>query len=167
MARPGPEHPTQARLGRVRLGLVLLAAAVVLPVAALLFPLVGLPSAASNLAVSLLVAGAPEILCLVAVALLGRAGFDALGGRTVPRSAASVREEKVRYYGALLYCGLNTLPIALYAYVPAVMPGGTAKLVILAVTDLGFVLSVLLAGGQFWEKVRRLFVFEPDWPAGS
>jgi hypothetical protein len=167
MARPGPEHPTQARLGRVRLGLVLLAAAVVLPVAALLFPLVGLPSAASNLAVSLLVAGAPEILCLVAVALLGRAGFDALGGRTVPRSAASVREEKVRYYGALLYCGLNTLPIALYAYVPAVMPGGTAKLVILAVTDLGFVLSVLLAGGQFWEKFRRLFVFEPDWPAGS
>lgn len=165
MAQPGPEHPTPVRLGRVRLGFVLLAAAVVLPVAALLGPLFGLPAASSNFGVSLLVAGAPEILCLAAVALLGRAGFDALGGRTAPRSAASVRVEKARYYGALLYCGLNTLPIALYAYAPGVMPGGSTKLVILAVTDLGFVLSVLLAGGQFWEKFRRLFVFEPDWRA--
>ena len=158
MARPGAERRTQARLG-----FVLLAAAVVLPVATLLFPLVGLPSAASNLAVGLLVAGVPEVLCLAAVALLGRAGFEAIGGRTLPRSAASVRAEKARYYGALVYCGLNTLPIALYAYAPAAMPGGTAKLVILAATDLGFVLSVLLAGGQFWEKFRRLFVFEANW----
>ena len=151
------------RLGQMRLGLVLLAAAVVLPVAALAFPLVGLPPASSHLGVSLLVAGGPEMLCLAAVALLGRTGFDAL--RTGGPSPASVRVEKARYYGALLYCGLNTLPIALYAYAPGVMPGGTAKLVILAVTDLGFVLSVLLAGGQFWEKFRRLFVFERDWRA--
>lgn len=170
MARPGAERRTQDRIsrvrrGQVRLGFVLLAAAVVLPVAALLFPLVGLPAASSHLGVSLLVAGAPEVLCLVAIALLGRAGFDALGGRAVPRSAASVRVAKARYYGAIVYCGLNTLPIALYAYAPAVMPGGTTKLVILAATDLGFVLSVLLAGGQFWEKFRRLFVFEPAWGA--
>ncbi len=170
MARPETEGRPQARagqvrLGQVRLGFVLLGVAVVLPVAALLGPVVGLPDASTHVGVSVLVAGVPEILCLAAVALLGRAGFDALGGRTAPRSAASVRVEKARYYGALVYCGLNTLPIALYAYAPGVMPGGTAKLVILAVTDLGFVLSLLLAGGQFWEKFRRLFVFEPDWRA--
>jgi hypothetical protein len=162
MARAGAERGTQ-----VRLGLVLLAASVVLPVAALLFPAVGLPDASSNLAVSLLVAGVPELLCLAAVALLGRAGFDTFGARIVRRSAAATRVSKLRYYGGLVYCGLNILPFALYAYFPSAMPGGTTKLVILAVTDIGFVLALFLTGGQFWEKFRRLFVYEADWPTGA
>jgi hypothetical protein len=147
---------------RIRAGLTLLASSVVVPVAALLFPAFGLPSASSSLFVGLLVAGVPEMLCLAAVALLDREGFDALHAGFRRRPAGSAAVSRLRYYGGLVYCGLNTLPIALYAYVPSAMPGGGAKYVILAATDLGFVLALLLTGGPFWEKFRRLFVWEAE-----
>jgi hypothetical protein len=28
------------------------------------------------------------------------------------------------------------------------------------IADLGFILSVFLMGGEFWEKFRRLFIWE-------
>jgi len=55
--------------------------AVLLPIAALLLPVFGLPSASTNLLVSLLIAGTPEVLCLVAIAVLGREGFPKLAAR--------------------------------------------------------------------------------------
>ncbi len=136
-----------------RVGLVLLGLSVCLPVATLLFPVFGLPSASSNLLVSLLIAGAPEMLCLGAVALLGSAGLPRFHRDAAPAS-------RLRYYGGLVYCVLNTLPISLYAYAPHLMPGGSARYFILSITDLGFILSVFLMGGEFWEKFRRLFVWE-------
>lgn len=137
-----------------RAGIALLIAAIVLPVSALLFPVFGLPSAASSTLVALLIAGIPELLCLAAIALLGREGFSKF---RKPRAPAS----KLRYYGGLLYCLLNGLPMILYTYAPDWMPGGTMKYTILAIADIGFVCSVLLMGGEFWEKFRRLFVWDP------
>ena len=136
-----------------RVGITLLALSVCLPIAALLFPAVGLPSAASSLWVGLFVAGTPELVCLAAIALLGQDGFRRLGCRATSAS-------RLRYYGGLAYCLLNTLPITLYAYAPHVMPEAPTKYFILAATDLGFVLSIFLMGGEFWEKFRRLFVWE-------
>ena len=40
------------------------------------------------------------------------------------------------------------------------MPGSDARIYVLAATDLAFVVSVFLMGGEFWEKVRRIFVYE-------
>lgn len=135
-----------------RIAIALLVLAILLPIAALLLPVFGLPSASSNLFVGLLIAGAPEMLCLVGVALLGR-GLS-------KHVAIPARTSRLRYYGGLAYCLLNGLPLALYAYVPQWMPGGATKYIILAVADIGFVLSVLLMGGEFWEKFRRLFIWE-------
>jgi hypothetical protein len=136
-----------------RAAIALLVLAVMLPIAGLLFPVFGLPSASSNLLVGLLIAGVPEMLCLMGVALLGRSGFPKRGAVPAPAS-------RFRYYGGLAYCLLNGLPLGLYAYAPEWMPGGAAKYIILAVADIGFVLSVLLMGGEFWEKFRRLFIWE-------
>lgn len=131
--------------------MALLGCAVVLPLAALLFPVVGLPAASSSVLVGFLVAGGPEILCLAAIALLGREGFPKFGSKPASRW---------RYYSGLIYCLLNGLPISLYAYAPHWMPGGMTKYFILVMTDIGFVISVFLMGGEFWEKFRRLFVWE-------
>lgn len=154
-----------ATIGRKRFvaGFALIGFAVLLPIAALLFPVFGLPSPSSNLLVALLVAGAPEMLCLAAIALLGQEGFPNFGDRfRAVSTGAGVAPvaSKMRYYGGLVYCLLNTLPISLYAYAPHWMPGEPAKYLILAVTDLGFILSVFLMGGEFWEKFRRLFIWE-------
>ena len=48
----------------------------------------------------------------------------------------------------------------IYAYAPALMPQGDARIYLLAAMDLAFVVSVFLMGGEFWEKVRRIFVYE-------
>jgi len=150
-------------IGRKRFvaGFALIGCAVLLPFAALLFPVFGLPSPSSSLLVGLLVAGVPEMLSLVAIALLGREGFPRPGGRFRASSAGVAQPvSKLRYYAGLVYCLLNSLPISLYAYAPQWMPGEPAKYFILVATDLGFILSVFLMGGEFWEKFRRLFIWE-------
>lgn len=144
---------------RFAAGCILLGIAVLLPFAALLFPVLGLPSASSSFMVSLLVAGVPELLCLGAIALLGRAGLQSIGAK-MRRESETVTVSKIRYYSGLILCLLNTLPITLYAYAPAWMPGGIVRLCILVMTDLGFVLSLFFMGGEFWEKFRRLFIWE-------
>ena len=52
------------------------------------------------------------------------------------------------------------LPFYLYGYFPNIMPAGYARIYILAGSDLSFILSIFLMGGEFWEKLRRLFVWE-------
>ena len=40
------------------------------------------------------------------------------------------------------------------------MPAGNSRIVVLAAADLAFILSIFVMGGEFWEKFRRLFVWE-------
>ena len=67
---------------------------------------------------------------------------------------------KGRYYFGLTIMLVSWLPAYLYAYFPASLPGGNARIYILAGMDLAFVARVFLMGGEFWEKVRRIFVYE-------
>jgi hypothetical protein len=40
------------------------------------------------------------------------------------------------------------------------MPDEGIRIYVLAAMDLAFVASVFLMGGEFWEKVRRIFIYE-------
>lgn len=141
---------------RFKLGVVTLGLAVALVVAALLIPWLKLPADQTTFLVGLLLAGPPEILCVVAVVILGKENFD----RLAPRAARNRPVSQLRYYAGLAGCILNGLPLALYAYVPSIMPGGATRIYILVIADLVFVGSLFLVGGEFWEKLRRLFVWE-------
>jgi hypothetical protein len=65
-----------------------------------------------------------------------------------------------RYYLGLAIILLSWLPAWVYAYFPAALPAGNARIYLLAAMDLAFVASVFLMGGEFWEKVRRIFIYE-------
>ncbi len=112
-----------------------------------------------------LLAGPAEILCLLAAAILGREKYHKLT-RKVRRSARppgiAQREARLRYYLGLAGCLFNGVPLALYAYVPGILPGGTTKAGILVIADLVFFFSLFCAGGEFWEKLRRIFVWDGD-----
>ena len=111
----------------------------------------------------MLVAGGPEVLCIAAVALLGKETFQYLAHRAklaFRRAVVDKPASKTRYYVGLAIILLSWLPAYIYAYAPAVLPGGNARIYILAAMDLAFVASVFLMGGEFWEKVRRIFVYE-------
>jgi hypothetical protein len=69
------------------------------------------------------------------------------------------------FLGGLDYTGLagwlaNGIPLMLYAYAPERLPNGATKMSILLIADIVFVGSLFFAGGEFWEKLRRLFVWE-------
>lgn len=140
------------RLGIGRGALIL---ALALPVGAVVLALTGFPVTSSPLAAFLLVGGLPEILCLLAIAVLGRDHF-----RSAFRPLGSAPASRTRYYAGLMGCLLNGLPLLLYAYTPSLMPAGTNKYLILATADFVFIYSVFLMGGEFWEKFRRLFIWE-------
>ena len=116
-----------------------------------------------------LLAGPAEILCLVAAAVLGKDKYQKLARKVraaTRRSAPDSQTRRFRYYLGLAGCLFNGIPLTLYAYVPELMPGGSTKSSILVIADLVFFGSLFFAGGEFWEKLRRLFVWEDSEPHG-
>lgn len=113
-----------------------------------------------------LLAGPAEVLCLMAAAVLGKENYRKLSRRfrrSRSYNPSSWEAQRLRYYLGLGGCLFNGVPLTLYAYVPELLPGGSTKVGILVVADLVFLFSVFFAGGEFWEKLRRLFVWEePD-----
>lgn len=119
-----------------------------------------------------LVAGLPEIGMVLAAAVLGKDGFALLKAtlfallrkHTEPTAVSAGRYR----LGLVLFC-LPLLAGWLSPYLVRVLPelsleqGSLLPVILL---DLMFALSFLVLGADFWEKIRRLFVYEaqPDRP---
>jgi hypothetical protein len=144
-------------------GITAMVLAVVMPLCALVVPMLGLSTTQSALLAGVLLAGGPEVLCILAVALLGKDTFRYFTHRVMTALRRAVIDQpasKARYYTGLVVILLSWLPAYIYAYSPTLMPGGDERIYVLAAMDLAFVVSVFLMGGEFWEKVRRIFVYE-------
>jgi hypothetical protein len=155
--------PTLKKDRRFYTGLAAMAAAVILPLAAIFVPLLGLSTASSAVVVGIMVAGGPEVLCILAVVLLGKDTFNyfaQLAKTAIRRAVIDTPASKTRYYVGLAIMLVSWIPAYLYAYLPGALPGGDTRIYILAGMDLAFVASVFLMGGEFWEKIRRIFIYE-------
>jgi len=161
--RPETTPPELQKDWRFYTGLAALVLSLILPLFALAVPLLGLPTSISAVVVGGLFAGGPEALTLLAAALLGKetlAYFLAKAKRAL-RDVVLIRPvSKVRYYVGLTIAVVSLVPLYLYGYGPEHMPPGDARIYILAGSDLAFLVSVFLMGGEFWDKLRRLFVWE-------
>ena len=69
-------------------GSTAMALAVIMPLSALVVPVLGLSTTQSALLAGVLLAGGPEVLCILAVALLGKEAFLYFAHRQRPRCAA-------------------------------------------------------------------------------
>ena len=117
-----------------------------------------------------LVAGLPEVGMVLAAAVLGRDGFALLKNKlfallrkhTGPSAVSAARYR----LGLVLFC-VPLLAGWLGPYGARVLPalslehGSLAPAVAL---DLTFALSFLVLGADFWEKIRRLFVYDASSP---
>ena len=113
-----------------------------------------------------LVAGLPEVGMVLAAAVLGKDGFALLKNKlfallrkhTEPAAVSAARYR----LGLVLFC-VPLLAGGLGPYLARLLPalsleqGSLAPVVAL---DLMFALSFLVLGADFWEKIRRLFVYE-------
>lgn len=153
---------------RYRVGLTLLVLACLTVLAGVGILLFGSPGGESAGWTILLLAGLPEILCLFAVGILGKENYQVLEPKIkrVFRQPVRMTEvSRLRYYSGLAGCLLNGVPLFLYAYVPDIMPGGFTRISLLVVADVVFLGSLLFAGGELWEKFRRIFIWEGNPPS--
>jgi len=144
-------------------GITALLLAVVFPLSAFFVPLLGLSSGEATLVRGFLLAGAPEILILLAVALLGKENFERIIGSAKGYFFATFFQKpvsKVRYRIGLSIFILSILPLYFAGYATSWMSAGNAKIFLLAGADFACLASVFVMGGEFWGKFRRIFVWE-------
>lgn len=148
-------------------GMTCMVLALVLPLFGFLVPMLDLPILFSATIIGILTVGGPEIMVMLGAILLGKQTayyykekFLALFKKKPGRPK---RVSKGRYYfGLTLFFG-SVLPLYLYGFFPAVMPvDEELRYVILVSADLVFVLSFFILGGEFWEKIKNLFIWEKN-----
>ena len=105
---------------------------------------------------------ANKIILLVTIAVMGKTGFQELKGIIggyVPRLGSDSIVSPARHaIGLVMFC-LPMISAFLEPYVDAVAPGLRPNLWQLQLLgDVMLIASIFVLGGNFWEKVRALFI---------
>jgi hypothetical protein len=135
----------------------------------LLLPLVlmlPLPAAWKTVLAAGLTFGIPEIAAFIAVVIMGREGFGELKRLLwglVKKAAPPDRVGPVRYRIGLVMFTVPLLFGWFGPYLDTWMPDrGVHHLFLLVCGDILFMCSMFVLGGQFWEKLRGLFVWQAN-----
>ena len=112
----------------------------------------------------LLVFGIPQAVTLFAVALVGKAGFAFLKGlifARVKRLAPAQTVSRTRYRIGLVLFVLPFLLAFVTPYAPHLLPGYGEHPRYYGITgDLMLIVSFFVLGGDFWDKIRALFLHD-------
>jgi hypothetical protein len=123
-----------------------------------------LPTSVKATLTTVLVVVCPKIFLIASIAILGKPGFAYLKGvvMTFFRSVGPPAEVgRWRYRIGLLMFFLPFLFILILTYFGHVLPGGKeATPFYLKGGDAVQILSLFVLGGDFWDKLRSLFVRE-------
>jgi hypothetical protein len=151
---------------RFQLGLVIFVVGFASP---LLIPLVtasGLATKWKTIISGALAVGIPEVFSLIAVAIMGKSGFvymKHLFFAFLKKHGPPERVSRTRYRIGLVMFALPLLFAWLGPYFAHRIPGyATHRLVVSLAGDLMFVSSLFVLGGEFWDKVRALFIHRAE-----
>ncbi|MBI4276873.1 MAG: transporter suffix domain-containing protein [Armatimonadetes bacterium] len=148
---------------RLKLGLGLLLLGLVMPAGALFVAQTDWPGAVKTLVSGILLFGF-EIMAVPAVALMGKENFDRIVNTVkgaLKRLKPSGKVGRTRYtIGLVLFLG-PVLFAWITSYVPSWLPEDYAARVWVSLgLDLITVASLFVLGGDFWDKLRALFLYE-------
>lgn len=155
---------SSAERRRFRLGSALLVLSFCAPALIPLVTLSDLSGAWKATLAGALAAGVPEVGMLAAVAVMGKAGFQrfktALGRRLAPLAPAQHVGRARHNVGVVLFA----LPLVLAwgtPYLGEHLPGHADHPLVYAVAgDVLLLVSLFVLGGDFWDKLRGLFVWK-------
>ena len=154
------EHP-QTGL-RFRLGLTILTVGWLSP---LLIPIVTRTSLSTEwktVLSGLLAVGIPEVFTVAAIAIMGKSGYNLIKERVfrfLKKHGPPDRVSLIRYRIGLVMFVLPVVFGWLGPYGAHKIPGyETHRFVVSAIFDLMFLASVFVMGGDFWDKIRSLFM---------
>jgi len=149
--------------GRVKFGAAVFVLSILLPVAGLpLVPSLGLSAAATATVSGLLLVSA-EVLGVVAVAIMGKPGYRLIKGRVfgfLKKHGPAERVSPMRYRIGLVMFALPILFGWVQPYVTKLAGDWQTPLALAVVGDLMLLASLFVLGGEFWDKVRSLFIRE-------
>jgi len=147
---------------RFRWGLTILIVGWLSP---LLIPIVTRTSLATGwktIISGLLAVGIPEVFTVAAMAIMGKSGFNLIKERIfsfLKKHGPPDRVSLTRYRIGLV---MFVLPIVIGWLGPYgahhISGYETHRLVVIVIGDLMFVASLFVLGGDFWDKIRSLFI---------
>jgi hypothetical protein len=148
---------------RLRLGLTILIVGWLSP---LLIPVVTRTSLATEwktIISGLLAVGIPEVFTVAAIAIMGKDGYNLIKNRIfsfLKKHGPPDRVSLTRYRIGLV---MFVLPIVfgwLGPYGAHLIAGyDTHRFVVSLIGDVMFVASLFVLGGDFWDKIRALFIY--------
>ena len=149
---------------RLHLGVIVFVIGFLSP---LLIPLVTaseLPTKWKAVISGCLAVGIPELFSIAAIAIMGKSGFNYIKDRFfgfLKKYGPADRVSRTRYRIGLV---MFLLPIFfgwLAPYFPNTVPGyETHRFLVNLIGDMMFVSSLFVLGGNFWDKIRALFVHD-------
>jgi len=153
---------------RLHLGLIILIVGFLSPLAIPLVTATELTAKWKAIISGALAVGIPEVFSIVAIAIMGKAGFNYLKARIfgfLKKHGPPDRVSRTRYHIGL---AMFTLPILfgwLGPYGAHLIPGyETHRLVVGLIGDVMLAASLIVLGGDFWDKVRALFIHDARVP---
>ena len=165
MDKKGSTDKEHSLTWRFRLGVTCFALSIISPVFIPLVYATGLPVEFKTVLSGLLIAGIPQLLDLLAVVILGKPGFNFIKGKVVgfffKRLAPPSEVSRLRYYIGLVMFSIPIIFGWLAPYSPQLIPGYEAnRFAVNFAGDLLLLISLFVLGGEFWNKVRSLYIFE-------
>jgi len=109
--------------------------------------------------------GLPDIFTVLAVAVLGKEGFKAIQDKVfafLKKYGPPQQVSRSRYRIGLIMFFSPLLLGWLEPYATILFPGyAPNRLVFSIACDLLFLSSLFILGGDFWDKLRSLFIYKP------
>lgn len=104
--------------------------------------------------------GVPEIFMLIAISILGKEGFKFLKTKLWRMIEPPATVSHQRYYTGLLLFLIPILFVWLWPYVEVSQPWMLENRIMLSLTSAALItISLIVLGGDFWDKLRGLFVY--------
>jgi hypothetical protein len=161
----GETAPEQFRAGwRFHVGVFFFGLGIVCPIFIPLIRATGLSTEVKATLSGALVVGIPQLFSLTAIAFMGRSGFNYIRGKLfglLRRAGPPPTVSRTRYRIGLV---LFTVPLLfgwLGPYLADHIPGyAESRVTCSVVGDLVLLSSFFVLGGEFWEKVRALFMYD-------
>jgi small basic protein len=155
----------QPRAGwRLRLGLIILVVGFLSPLTIPLVSATELPAKWKAVISGALAIGIPEVFSIVAIAIMGKAGFTYIKARIfgfLKKHGPPDRVSRTRYHIGLAMFALPILFGWLGPYGAHLIPGyETHRFVVGLIGDVMLVASLFVLGGDFWDKIRALFIHQ-------
>jgi hypothetical protein len=122
------------------------------------------PTSFKAAVIGLLTAGIPELLAVAAAVILGKENFERIKNKffdVLKRLRPTARVGKLRYTVGLIMFLLPIVPTYIMGYAPKWLPDSSSlRLYVNIAADCMFVTGLFVLGGDFWDKLRALFVYE-------